>query len=90
MKEHYIDFDGEKDDHDNYRLPETLANDLFRDYYQTFRLGQGETVSQLGILPYIAHEYHKTTSRSRLIAAVAIARSGIDRIMPPRQHVATT
>ncbi len=67
---------------------ESVSNDLLRDFYQSFRLSQGNMDIQNRLTDLLAIKYGQTVNPSDLVAALENAKAMVERLSVPRQHVA--
>jgi len=70
--------------------PTALSKDLLRDYYQTFRLAQGELAIQPALFHFLALQHQKDGHQPIMPEALAIAEQELEHLLPPARHIATT
>ena len=73
----------------DYRIG-VFANDLLRDFYQTFLLSQAETAIQPPLFDMLADCYSLREDYSLLEQALDNASASVRKLRPPKQHVSTT
>jgi hypothetical protein len=66
-----------------------LSADLFRDYYQSFRLAQNELAVQPPLFDLLAKQHAAAGHQPLMAEALQLADGQIDRLMPPAHHVET-
>jgi len=67
-----------------------LSGNLLGDFYQTFRLSQGEVAIQPPLFMLLAQAYRTTEDMAKLDEALTIAGSKVKRLRPPRLHAVTS
>jgi hypothetical protein len=67
-----------------------LSRDIFRDFYQTFRLAQGSIETQALIFARLGQEHRAAGHTDNMPGAFIAAEPRLAELMPPRAHKETT